>query len=175
MRSEQRVSRWRRGEQQLRKWKSNPGVKGGCENSKRTGSKWLCKFPHWLFSIHIAMSHLYEWGLELVDWVPSSWIYGTMAWTWLRIYPRGRGSWAGLQGLYWRGTEGSTWTTKSAQMNSCGDKGILLKRKRKRLSSLRGSHIKMAEENKGSKSRQKNDKQTGTSPVVQGLKLCLPM
>ena len=118
------------------------------------------------------MSDLHEWGLELVDWVPSSWMYGTMAWTWLRIYPHGRGSWAGLQGLYWRGTEGRTWTTKSAQMNSWWDKSILLKKKRKRLSSLRGSHKKMAEENEGSKSR-KNDKQTGTSLVVQWLRLCL--
>ena len=52
-------------------------------------------------------------------------------------------------------------------MNSWWDKGILLKRKRKRLSSLRGSHKKMAEENKGSKS--------GRKMISMNMKLCIKL
>lgn len=72
---------------------------------EKAGSKWPCYFSHWFFWTHTAMNHLHGWGTELADWVPCSWLYGTVPWTWLGTYPRGRGSWAGLQGPCWRGTE----------------------------------------------------------------------
>lgn len=84
---------------------------------EEAGSKWPCRFSHWFFWTHTAMNHSHRWGTELADWVPFSWPYGTVPWTWLGIYPRGRGSWAGLQGPRWRGTESRRQGSKSTCSN----------------------------------------------------------
>ena len=131
---------------------------------------------HTDFSLHTQPLATYTNGAW--SWLIECYLHGFMGqWHELGLgsTPMGREAELVCKACIRQRIEGRTWTTKSACMNSWWDKSILLKRKRKRLSSLRGSRKKMTEENKGSKSRQKNDKQTGTSLVVQWLRLCLPM